>query len=357
MQAIDAESNYIGNDKSNDEHHVSFSVEELFKSYRNKNQFVVCSPVDESWKASIGNFYNGVRTATWLFRGKAYDFANTAVLSLEGYLAKLIFFGYTNSTVVAPSSIAVLKAVSRGSRLNRSSMNIIFEYEKVLLSIIEELNEVVETLSDHIGAKVSRAFINALNDLGSVFFQYMRDFLESCRSFKCKKRINSKSVFKKTIKLMNTLALVGETLLNECESKATLQVYESVSVLHLIFTSLMSAVSGINSCAMDVLYNQSCLISRSTTASLLSFNFALDQVTDATSKITFPFNNTVKDVLTSLVNITLALNTSLKDVYGVFEGVEITVGEIVKDLVGDKVTVSADKAPTKIVKGVVPKPK
>lgn len=275
--------------------------------------------------------------------------------ALQGVITKLIFFANVNSTIVAPSSTAILKSLTRCSELDKSSANIIFQFEKVLLALIEEFNEVIRMLSEHIG-EVSSAFTNALGDLGSVFFQYMRDFLANSRLFKCKKRVSNTPVLKQTQKLMNTLALIGETLLNECESEATQEVYESVLVLHLIFLYMLSAVTGINSCSLDVLYGQSCLISKSNTDSSISFDFALSEVNQAIAAVTFPYNNTIKDLLTVFVSITLSLNTALKDIFGLFDGVELTAGEILKNLVKDSnVTLSAAKAPTNIVKGVLSK--
>ncbi|XP_037037811.1 uncharacterized protein LOC119075468 [Bradysia coprophila] len=347
-KTIDAGSD-TGENNETDKHRVSFSVEETFKSYRKKVKSCACSPEDVTWKEGLQDHYDGCRTASWLFRGKAYDLADTAVNSLQGCITKLIYFANVNSTIVASSSTAILKSMSRSRNLNRSSMNIIFEFEKVVLAIFEEVNEVAQKLSEHIG-DVACAFTNAVTDLGTALFQYMRDFLESCRLFKCKKRVNNKPVLKQNQKLMNTLALIGATLLNECENEVTLEVYESVLVLHLIFSYLFITVPGINSCSIDVLYGRSCLISKGTIGASLSFDYALTSVTQATSEVTFPYNNSIKDLIKIFVNITMTLNTALKDLFGLFDGVEITVGEIVKNVVKGTVTVSESKAQINIVK-------
>ncbi|XP_037040138.1 uncharacterized protein LOC119077082 [Bradysia coprophila] len=336
-------------DKPNDKQ-VSFSVEKIWQSYRKKGQICLCE--DVSWKQDIQNYYNGCRTATWEFRGKAYCLADSVVNSLEEFLTKLIFFTNSNSTIVTTSSTTMLNTLSKCKKLNRSGMNIIFEFQKVLPAIIKDFNEVATKLSNHIG-ELTSSFTKVLGSLGSVFTNFMKEFLENCRLFKCEKQVDYKPVLKKCQKLMNTVALIGETLLNECEAEATQEVYDAVLVLDLICLYMAIAVPGINSCVMDVLYEHDYPISKYVKSSALVFDYALVELTKAVSAIVFPITKTVQNLLTVFVNITMSLNKLAIDILGLFDGVEITVGEIVRNLVkGGRVTVSASKGKINILKGV-----
>ncbi|KAG4074459.1 hypothetical protein HA402_015748 [Bradysia odoriphaga] len=152
---------------------------------------------------------------------------------------------------------------------------------------------------------------------------------------------------------MNTVALIGETLLNECEAEATQEVYDAVLVLDLICLYMAIAVPGINSCVMDVLYEHDYPIPKSIKSSALAFDYALVELTKAVSSVVFPLAKTVKDLLEVFVNVTMSLNKSTIDILGLFDGVELNVGEIVRNLVKDgRVTVSATKGKTNILKGV-----
>lgn len=215
--------------------------------------------------------------------------------------------------------------------LNESGLNIIFQFEKVFLGIIEDFNKIIGTLSAHIG-EVTRYLTTAVSDLGREFSKYMKEFLESCTQFECKKKVDYECVLRKLQVLMNTVALIDETLFNNCQGEATQEVREAVMVSNLIYFYLAIAVQGINSCALDVLYDRECALSQSTKSASYSFDFALIEIGQAVWDMTFPFEKGLEKLLTTFVNVTMALNTAIKDIFGVFKGVEITVGEIKKNL-------------------------
>lgn len=64
--------------------------------------------------------------------------------AFEIYLAQLIYFTNSNSTVLTSSSTALLETLSKCSNLEGPSFNIIKESEKVLLEQVKKFHEIVE---------------------------------------------------------------------------------------------------------------------------------------------------------------------------------------------------------------------
>lgn len=345
MQTIDAGENHRCGVS------VSFSAIKLLQKYHKQSDNDTC-PFEAPWAAGVEGHYKGCKTTINQFRGNAKEIGVSAVNTLAKYMTKLIYFDNTNSTIITTSCTAILNALSKCMYLNDSGLNIIYQFEKVFLAIVEDFSKVIEALSAHIG-ELARYLTAAVNDLGGEFSKYMKEFLESCELFECKKEINYECVRTKLQKLMNTVALIDETLLNRCESEATPEVYEAVMVLNLLYFYLANAVQGINSCALDVLYDRECLVSQDSRSNSLAFDYALTGIAQAVWDVTVPFEGSLVELLTVFVKITMAVNTAVKDNYGVFEGVETTIGEIEKNLLKRNPTTEADDR-TNILNGVFP---
>lgn len=276
------------------------------------------------------------------------------MVAFEMYLTKLIYFTSSNSTVLASSSNAILDSLSKCNKCERSGLNIIKEFHKVVLGLVEELNELVITKLSHIIGELTGPVTDALNDLGFTFSNFMREFLQSgLTGFR--KKVDYEPVLKQLQKFMNTVALISETLLNECEL-ANREVNEAVTVLTLICAYFTIAVQGINTCVQDVLYEQECTISQTIESCSMSLEYVVMEVTQYVDSVTFPYTESIKALLTNLVNITLFLNTTWKQYLGIFEGVAVTVGKIMKNLSKSVFsTTSGDsKGLTNILKGIVP---
>lgn len=341
-----------GKAKESDES-VSFSVERIWQSYRKENEYCTCD-IDDKWKQGVQEYYDGCRKATWKFRGPSYDLADVVLHAFDIHLTKLISLTKSNSTVIASSSTSLLESISKGRKLGVSGLIIIKEFDKVVLGLVEEFNGVVTKLSDIIGA-LTNAVNDDLIDLGYAFSKFMKEFIKSgVTGFK--KKVDYEPVLKRLQQLMNTVALIAETLLNNCEL-ATSEVNEAVTVLTLIVNYFAVAVQGINTCYQSVLYEQECIVPQNIELCSPSFEYMLVEITQAVDSVVFPFAESMTTLLTKLVNITLFLNTALKDIFGVFKGVAITVGQITKNLAkGVSTTVTGvTKELTNILKGVVPK--
>ncbi|XP_037049966.1 uncharacterized protein LOC119084194 [Bradysia coprophila] len=335
---------------------VSFSVETIWQTYRIAASSCTCQCEDDSWKEDIQAYYDGCYSATRGFRGNSYELADTVVKSLEEYLTKVIYFTNSNSTVVTSSATAIAKSLSTCKDLNQSSWKIIVEFEKVFPKIVEDFNGITRALSDHIGDDLVCTFTNDISDLGATFSKYMREFLESWKPLGCRRRVEFESVLKKLQKLMNTAALINETLLNKCDSEASQDTRESVMVLDLLCFYMAVVVQGINSCVLDVQYDRKCYVSPAFKSSSLSLDYAIIGIGEAVNAVVFPLKESLTALLTVFVDITMVLNTVLKSVLGLVEGVGITVGEVAKNLLGGlKLTKTITNDRTNILKGVLRK--
>ncbi|XP_037037042.1 uncharacterized protein LOC119074841 [Bradysia coprophila] len=321
---------------------VSFSVEKVWVSYGHST----CSCEDNSWRKSVQEFYDGCRTASKSFRGKAYEVADNTLDSMAQVITKLIEFTDSNSTILQSSSTNILVSVSRNSRLNGTSINIATEFEKVFPTEVRELIVVANKLSKHIG-ELARSFTNAVRDFGTELSKFLRKFLQSCRLFNCKKTVDFKCVLKKYQKLTNVVALIDDTLLNKCGGDVSQEVYDSVLVFHLVYLYMGISLTGMNSCVLDVLYDHKGYVSEGVKTCSLSFEYAILQVVQAVSAVDTPSINSIKGLLKVFVDIATSLNAVVKGVLGLANDVVITVGDTVKNLL------NGGKGQTSILQGIL----
>ncbi|KAG4068475.1 hypothetical protein HA402_004816 [Bradysia odoriphaga] len=336
------------------EKNVTFSVVKTWQSYTKNEQCFTLRNVakadDDKFKEGLQGYYDGCLRATSNYRGNSHDLAHTVMKSFEAYLEKLIYFSNSNSTILSSCSEAILKSISILDKLDGSSMQVVKETGKVFPIVVNGLNEVALSLSDHIG-NLSDSFKDAVDELGSVYLKYIKDVRLSCRLFKCTKKVDFVPTLKKSQKLMNTVALIAETLLSQCE--ADVQVQEAVLVLTLIVWWLTIAVQGINCAVQDVLIENNCTISHAIELSSISFDYVLVSTTEAISAVVWPFTKIIRDVLAVFVNITMALNSAVKDILGLFDGVSITVADITRNLFKSLEITSATKGVTNILRGLI----
>ncbi|XP_037029380.1 uncharacterized protein LOC119069428 [Bradysia coprophila] len=346
-KAIDADQNV------ETEKQVSFSVIAVWRSY-NKNACPCTCPVEDApWLKGIEGHYNGCHDAVDKFCGKAKEAGDVAVRSLKEYFAKLIYFTDSNSTIITTGSTEILNSLSKCINLNSNGLNIIVEFNKVFLSIIDDFVRVIKSLEVYIGDDLTCSLTDSIRDLGREFSKYMNEFLKSCRLFGCRKKIDYECVLKQLQKLMNNVALINETLLNQCE-EATQQVREAVMVLDMLYCYVAISVQGIYSCSLDALNSRDIVVSKTVKSSSISFEYALVEVTQAICDITLPLGDNIAELLTAFVNITMALNSTLKSIFGLVGGLGLTVGQIAKNLLGGVATTSTvTQERTNILKGVV----
>lgn len=310
-----------------------------------------CLRKEDSWTKGVQEFYDGCRTATRLFRGKAFAAADVTVTSLEQFITKLIEFSHSNSTIVTDSSIAILKIMSRNNNLTRSSMNIIIEFEKVFPIGIKEFNAVVKKLSKHIGG-LACIFKNAVSDFGKELSKFMAEFLRSCRLFNCKRKVHSKCVFEKYQKLTSIVARIDDTLLNECEGGTSQEVYDSILILHLVHFYMGLSVTGVNSCVLDVLYDRECYVSKSVESSTVSIGNGMLEILQAISAVVLTSTKSINDLMKAFVDVDTTLNGVAKNDHGMCDDVLTTVGKIALKLVkGD--TVFANKGTKEQTNGIL----
>ncbi|KAJ6645526.1 hypothetical protein Bhyg_00732 [Pseudolycoriella hygida] len=325
---------YVANGQ-NEDHGVSFSVEKVWQSYSKNDQLSSCSCDDNAkWKEGVQKYYTGTRKATWKFRGPSYDLADNVMWTVENVFTKFIYFANSNTTVLTPSSTAILETLAKCKKLGKSSLVIISEWDKVLSTVVREVKGVVSKFSKHIGTLAS-AFNDALACVYCAFSNFMRRFLR-CETIECKQEVNYIPLVKKYQILMNTVALIAETIVNNKCNTASPEAYEAETILILIFQYFSLTVQGINSCVQDILFRENGVIAENICALSESMNYVLLQITPAVAKVVYPFDESIQELLTTLINVTIAFNTSVKRTsVGVFKGVKITVGEIAENLFKD----------------------
>ncbi|KAJ6643753.1 hypothetical protein Bhyg_08718 [Pseudolycoriella hygida] len=341
--------------ENTEEKKISFSVANVWQSYSKAKRGNVCPspPEDDEFKQGVQEYYDGCRRATWKFHGQSYHFADVVMTTMEDYFSKLMYFSNSNSTVLTTSSIALLHSMSKCNKLRKSGLIIIREFNKVLPDMLCDFDRITTKLKHVIGRKMCSVFNRVVADLGETFLAFMRAFLKTTRQgSKHGKNVSYVKVFKKAQTLMNTVALVAKTLLNELHL-ATQEVYEGVTVLTLIFYFFAYAVQGINSCVQDYLYLKERPVSKIIKASSEALEYVIVEVSQAVAAIVFPFTASIKNFLTILVNVAKAFNKAVEDILGPFHGVSTTVKEIQINFSHVIKTITS-KGASKVLKGIRP---
>ncbi|XP_037037804.1 uncharacterized protein LOC119075465 [Bradysia coprophila] len=325
---------------------VSYSIRSTWLSYRKQDQ---CSCMcNEQWQEGVQDYHDGCERATSQYEGDANPLAAVVMDSFREFLTIVMESANSNSTILSSSGKSMLKSMSKCKKLDRSSMVILTEFEKVFPLVANDLRIVALRLSNHIG-HLAKSFTDSVQELSCVFSQYMRDLLSSCRLTGCKKKVDLEPSLKKLQNLMNLVALISETLLKDCNP--SIEAQQSVLVLSVIFWWFQIVVQGINTATMDILGRRDCEVSQNIKSLSLSFDFVLVSITQAISGVVASFVKNIKGFLSMFVNITLALNTAIKDIFGVFNGVTVTVAEIARNLF-KSLEITSATGRTNIVKGV-----
>ncbi|KAJ6643751.1 hypothetical protein Bhyg_08716 [Pseudolycoriella hygida] len=343
-------------EKSADERKISYSVDKIWQSYSRAKKGNVCSsqPENDEFKQGVQEFYDGCRRATWKFRGRSYGFADNVMISMEDYFSKLMYFSNSNSTVLPSSSAALLVTMAKCNKFRKTSLIIMWEYRTVLPELITDFNEITTKLVNIIGQKLSCTFNQVVIDLGDTFLHFIKEFFKGIKN-QNRIKVGYEKVFKKTQILMNTVALIAETVVNKCDT-ATRDLKEAVAVLTLIYYYFVIATQGTNSCVQDYQIANNLPVTRSIQACSESFEYVLVETGQAIANVVFTSPKSIEGFLTILVNVAMAFNTAVKDVLGSFEGVPLTVQEITTNLSKcTDCTTLVKNGWSNILKGITPK--
>lgn len=308
---------------------VSFSVDVIWHSYRKKNECCCTSSPVDAWKEGVQQYYEGTSKVAKKLSVRTYDEAETIMNAFQMYLTKLIYFTNSNSTVLSTKSAAILEALSKLNKLHQSPTTILKETERALPKLIEDYTKIVASLSEVIG-QLTIPVNDSLNDLEGSIIHFIKEFFNSS-ALGFRKKVDFKPVIKHAQVLINTIALIAETVLDEC-NLATPNVYESLTVLSLILIHLLISVQGVNICTQEVLYSRSLDIPVVLNVCLLPMISFAKEITDSVVSIKLPLTESIADLLTKLVELTIFLNSILDELFGVFEGVTLTVGQITQSL-------------------------
>ncbi|KAJ6645907.1 hypothetical protein Bhyg_01116, partial [Pseudolycoriella hygida] len=288
-----------GRDKGHDKQ-VSFSVENIWRNFKKKSCVCKSDPAEDAkWKAGVQQAYDRCKKVSSNLHGRSHELTAHLMNVMEGYITKLIYLSTSNSTLLASGSSTML------------------EYSKVLKATVDGFNKMVSNLSGNIG-KLTHSITETLNCLEVSFSSFMKKFIKAdCAD--SRRKVDYEPVFKDFQKLMNVIALIVETLLNDCKPP-TREVQEAVLILRMINEYFLITVQGINACAQDVYHRDG---TKAASKRVKKVSDILDYIAvenaQSLESVVFTSTKSVTAFLKHIVNITVFLNSSLKDIFGVFE--------------------------------------
>lgn len=288
------------------------------------------------WEKGIHECYTGCAKVLKRFPGPTFDIGETVITSFKTYVDELGSLTKCNSTFVSTRSTSTLEALSLFAKLGKSPSYLIFQFGKELPKVSSAFRSIVTNLSGSIGElvqPVNEVITGAQGSINKMLKQFQNRFVERqqerCEKIDCEESVKSAQL------LTNTVALIAETALSDCDCVTYAnEAYEAISILVFILNLYLIGVQGSNACIATVLYTES---STSISSSLNSCFKAMDPliggIAKAFSSITFDIARSLREFLSKFVDLTYFLNESLEGVLGPFKGGKISVGQIKENLV------------------------
>ncbi|KAG4078782.1 hypothetical protein HA402_015372 [Bradysia odoriphaga] len=223
----------------------------------------------------------------------------------------------------------MLNVLSKGNNMKGSVINFLSELAKVIALQRKEYIQIVKNLSEHIGYELTNYFTNAVQDFSTALSKFIREFTNSCQFSNCKRSVDFTPVLEECQKLLNTMALIDQTLTDG----STQKVIDSVLVLHLITLDLLFGVPTVHSGVLDELNRRNCPVSKPV-HSCSVFEQALVELTKAVGAVVLNSNQSIANLMTTFVGITSVLNATLENVLGLANALLTTGGKTINSLVG-----------------------
>lgn len=235
-----------------------------------------------------------------------------------------------NSTILSTRSIAILQAFTLLSTSGKSASYLVNENAKATPSLVPAYTKIVSELSYNIGQ-----LIYPINDIivhvGKLFDVITKEFQNRFveRNVGNDEKINFKPLMKCAELLTNTIGLIAETALYDCDS-ATISddTYDAIAILICILNDCFLSIQGIMVSMAAVLLSESSELSDFLQSCLHSLNPFIRGVGDAIASMTLDNNPSVRVLLTKVVSLMCPLNEAFDSLLGPSDGAKINVGQI-----------------------------
>lgn len=268
------------------------------------------------------------------YPGMTNAIGENVMTSFKTYTDKLISWTMCNSTILSTRSVAILDAMTLLSSVGKSASYIVNENAKATPSLVSAYTKIVSDLSDNVGVYLTRSVNDVIVEMGELFENISKQFQDRfVQRNDEEEKINFKAMMKSAQLLANTIGLIAETALNDCDC-ATISndTYDAVAVLIFVLNDFFLSVQGIHVSIAAVVHSESSGISDFLHSSLLSLDPFIRGVGDAIGSMTMDTTRSVRELLTSVVNLLCALNESMDNLLGPSNGAKINVTRIKKNL-------------------------
>ncbi|KAG4065094.1 hypothetical protein HA402_007491 [Bradysia odoriphaga] len=283
----------------------------------------------DDWQDGVLKYYEGCTNTSKKYPGPTNQ-AEPVMSSFEIFLNKLLDLTTVNSTILSLSSTAILDAMSKLSKMGGSYGNLFRESTNTLPQLTDDLKTIVSNQTENVGPLITNLMNDAITDLEQSILHYAFLFRKcGAEHFgnDLAKELNYEPITKHTQVLMNMIALIAETSINDC-NLGTPKIFESLAVITLISNWYFIGAHSINVVTQAMLHARSQSIPDKLYVSLTTMAPLLRNMADVIDSIDRALNDDLEQVLERLVNFTIDLNSKLSDICGPFDGVATDVGQI-----------------------------
>lgn len=198
------------------------------------------------WERGVEESITGAAKVLKRFPGPTFDIGETVITSYKTYTDELGSLTKCNSTFLSIRCTSTLEVLSLLAKLGKTPTYLLYQFGKVLPKVSSEFRSIVRNLSGSIGAlveEVNEVITAVERSINRILKQFQNRFVERQHE-RCEK-IDFEECIKCAQMLTNTVALIAETALNDCDCVTYAnEAYEAIAALTFILNFYLTGVQG-----------------------------------------------------------------------------------------------------------------
>lgn len=226
----------------------------------------------------------------------------------------------------------LLKVLSLLVTLTDSPRNMLVQFKLVLETIFAALRQIVFSLERIIGKPVVDTIIDNIKCIERALKRLLEEYLNNdVSNLSHGKKADFEPVMKCLQKLTNTLALIGNAIL-ENPSLATVEALESMTVLCLVLAQCLTYIQGTISTIAIIIHSKTNRIPQMISSCLQSSDSLIVGLGEAIDSLVNITLSTCLNLLKNLGNVSAKLNATLKSLLGIATGLPMGLNKVTECL-------------------------
>lgn len=239
---------------------------------------------------------------------------------------------YDNSTILPNTSVMLLNHLTMFQNLKGTPDNLMKVFAGALPFASFKLRSIVATQRNNIG-ELTNDITGHIKCIEHSLTQFLKYYLLSGGNLANDGSSDFASAIKCLQKLVNTVASIGDTILNNY-SLSTNEASESMIILSIVANHCACLVQGIAAIIATINYSKMNEVPHDIVTYLNSLDELVKNFTDSFQSFNNVNTSAVQGLLRNVVRLNSSLNDTLKSVLGIVTGAVVAVDKISENLLG-----------------------